>query len=277
MSTITITAIQLGNIPLNDQVVEVRHRLTSDPDIASSYVLDTLNLSVNPDGSLDSPFVIDGLEPDTSYTVWVIHRCSGSSITKVFETEPIYIATRTDDFSRSNCSVGEEGSTVSFTKQYMSTISQQDAEDMADADAANFLIEGQAYANANGECIDVTVPCGEEIQYTGGESYPTEQIVTLGSDLGTVTLSYNAFGIPDKFIVIFDGVEVINTGYRGDASQQTALNDALSLRGEGPETIQGTGVGSATFNKNSSTTTAILRIYAPMSGTSWEAQLSCPE
>lgn len=122
-----------------------------------------------------------------------------------------------------------------------------------------------------------TIPCGVASSYSGGTSYPTIQQVTLGSDTGVVTLNYNAYSIPDKFVVEFDGVEVINTGYRGDSFYQSQLNSALAYYGDPAETIQGFGSGSATFNKTTATTTATVKVYAPMSGTGWVFDLSCPE
>ena len=122
-----------------------------------------------------------------------------------------------------------------------------------------------------------TIPCGAGTSYSGGASYPTIQQVTLGSDTGTVTLDYQAYSVPDKFIVEFDGVEVINTGYRGDAFQQQNLNSALAILGEPAETIQGVGSGSVSFNKTSTSTTAIVKVYAPITGTGWNFTLGCPE
>lgn len=123
---------------------------------------------------------------------------------------------------------------------------------------------------------ETTIACGVESSYSGGESFPTEISVILGSDLGTVTLNFNAIGVPDKFIVMFDGVEVINTGYRGDAGQQATLDAALAARGLPPETIAGGATGTASFVKSTATVTATVLVYAPISGTAWDFNLSCP-
>ena len=122
-----------------------------------------------------------------------------------------------------------------------------------------------------------TIPCGASGSYTGGEAYPTVQNITLGSDTGIVYLNFNAYSVPDKFIVEFDGVEVINTGYRGDAFQQNSLNTALIALGEPTETIAGPGAGILSFNKTTATTTATVKVYAPISGTGWTFTLGCPE
>ena len=121
-----------------------------------------------------------------------------------------------------------------------------------------------------------TVACGEVRSYSGGEVFPTTEIITLGTGTGTITLNFNAYGVPDKFQVEFDGVIVINTGYRGDISDQGALNTALAARGVPQESIAGIGRGTATFTKSTATTTAIVRVYAPISGTAWNYSLSCP-
>lgn len=121
------------------------------------------------------------------------------------------------------------------------------------------------------------IPCGAGSLYKGGEAFPQTDIVDLGTATGLVTLNFDARGIPDKFIVEFDGVEVINTGYRGNDSQQTDLNRELAFRGLPPETIQGVGQGTATFQKTTATTTATVKVFAPQSGTYWEYTLECPQ
>jgi hypothetical protein len=119
-------------------------------------------------------------------------------------------------------------------------------------------------------------PCGSATSYTGGQSFPTEYQVNLGTDTGSVTLDFNANTIPDKFIVVFDGVEVINTGYRGSTSYQSQLDAELISRGLPTETIVGTGQGTASFNKTTSTTTATIKVYAPLDQTAWTVTLNCP-
>lgn len=120
------------------------------------------------------------------------------------------------------------------------------------------------------------IACGVTTPYSGGQTYPTIQEITLGSGTGTVTLNYNAFSVPDKFVVVFDGVEVINTGYRGDAGEQAALDAALATYGAPSETIAGPGSGSANFVKSTATTTATVYVYGPMAGTAWQFTLECP-
>tara|TARA_B110000503_G_scaffold132579_1_gene208662 strand:+ start:977 stop:1825 length:849 start_codon:yes stop_codon:yes gene_type:complete len=131
------------------------------------------------------------------------------------------------------------------------------------------------------EPVVADIPCGAGSQYAGGPAFPQVDVVELGSSTGIVTLTFNARNLPDKFIVEFDGVEVINTGYRGSASYQTTLNTALAELGLNAETIQGVGAGTATFQKTTASTTATVRVFAPINtpslSTVWDYTLSCPQ
>ncbi len=106
--------------------------------------------------------------------------------------------------------------------------------------------------------------------------FPYSQVVTIGSITGSVMFKYNARNVPDKFVVIYEGNEVINSGYRGATSYQSQLNEALLNRGLPKETIMGPGAGSATFLKTGSTATATVQVWSPIVGTGWNWTASCP-
>ncbi len=120
------------------------------------------------------------------------------------------------------------------------------------------------------------IACANVVTFTGGQTFPSAYEITLGSGLGNVILNYNTFNIPDKIIVYFDGVPVIDTGYRGDSSYQSQLTANLALRGVPNEIIQGTGIGTASFNKTTATTKAYVYVYGPLTGTGWNFTLNCP-
>lgn len=121
------------------------------------------------------------------------------------------------------------------------------------------------------------ITCGET-WHTGGEAYPYLYIVIgLGTGIGWVDFSIDTKDIPDKFIVEFNGLEVINTGYRGNVSLQSELNAALAAHGDSPEVIQTLEDNHFYFYKTGSTQNAIVKVYAPMPETQWEFRFRCPD
>lgn len=106
--------------------------------------------------------------------------------------------------------------------------------------------------------------------------FPTQYTITLGSATGSIQLKFNSYNVPDKYIVIYEGNTVINTGYRGASSYQAALNTALLSRGLPSETIITPGHGTATFLKTGSSSTAIVQTWSPLTGTGWNWTASCP-
>jgi hypothetical protein len=88
-------------------------------------------------------------------------------------------------------------------------------------------------------------------------------------------LTYQAYNIPDKWIIVQDGVVILDTGYRGSATYQTDLNNALADRGLPPETIQGVGSGTSIFTV-STLSPVYIYVYAPVGGTSFQTTISCP-
>ena len=119
----------------------------------------------------------------------------------------------------------------------------------------------------------VNLPCGVEI--TGGYTFPTTYAINVGTDTGQVQLDIDTEGAPDKFIVEFDGVEVINTGYRGDTDFQSILYSALAAEGAPAEAIVGSTTGSFIFNKSTSTSIVIVKVYAPIEESEWAFTLGC--
>jgi hypothetical protein len=95
--------------------------------------------------------------------------------------------------------------------------------------------------------------------------------VNLGTDVGLINFNYNSLQSPDRFIVIWDGNVVINTGFRGDSSYNSQLN-AL-----GYPDVSGPGFGSSAFVKDtSSPTSAFVYVLSPFNCTGGNFYMECP-
>lgn len=144
-----------------------------------------------------------------------------------------------------------------------------------------------------------TDACGGLLNYSGGENYPTSNIITLGADTGPVPLQFNAVSVPDRFIVTWDGGVVIDTGYRGslvydfggthrgaftasllgrtDPITSNVYPDFGTYPDDGYPRIVGIAAGVQIFVKSSaSPATATVDVYGPIDGTVWTYTLYCP-
>lgn len=141
--------------------------------------------------------------------------------------------------------------------------------------------------------------CDAPTAFSGGQSYPSSQSVQLGSGTGEVILDFEAFGVPDRFIMHYDDTVVIDTGYRGtsnydfggadrssfnaslsgkvDPILETTYPDISNFPDDGYPRIVSPGDGTASFLKNTtSPTIAQVQVYGPMAGTAWNFTAGCP-
>ena len=123
--------------------------------------------------------------------------------------------------------------------------------------------------------INPSKNCGEGVAYSGVSQYPSTTIINLGSDIGSVSLQFNASDSPDRFTVEFDGAVVIDTGYRGNTSYQGELNSALAALGQPLARITPPDSGVVSFTKSNAFPTAILKVYSPLNPAAWTAIVSC--
>ena len=113
--------------------------------------------------------------------------------------------------------------------------------------------------------------------------------INLGSATGTVTIEYQAYSVPDKFVFTWNGNTYTSgsgngtgSGFVGSSNfaSNSYVQPLTTLTGvyggtTGPQGQNG-GRGTITFNKNSSTSSSNMRISAPLSGTGWWFSVSCP-
>ena len=110
-----------------------------------------------------------------------------------------------------------------------------------------------------------TARCSSLVSSGGAGDYTFN--VFLGSDTGSVTLSYNALAVPNQFIVNYNGSNVIDTGLVGSSGVYNGVT----------VTTVGAGSGTASFTKSSATpTVATVTVKAPYGGSAWEFDLGCP-
>jgi len=124
-------------------------------------------------------------------------------------------------------------------------------------------------------CALIPADCGTQYGYSGGATFPERYEVNFSGATGTSTLTFDAQSYPDKWIIVQGGTVLLDTGYRGSTLFQDALNDALAERGLPPETIAGTGSGSANFTV-SGTEPVYVYVYAPVGNTVYTFTVGCP-
>ena len=170
---------------------------------------------------------------------------------------------------------------------------------------------GSVFFRATGdyemEISPETQTCGTQQTYISNtQSYPTFLQSILGSATGTVTLTPVPFGIPDRWVIDWNGNDVIDTGYISDtpalyniggARRNWVTEDLNGLQvpelaigqvypqpqgGTFPNVIASDGypvinpITAAFFSKNAVTSIANVRVYGPIRGTGWNSTLSCP-
>ena len=149
--------------------------------------------------------------------------------------------------------------------------------------------------------------CGIQQNYVQNTpSYPTFLESILGSTTGVVTLTPVPFGIPDRWVIDWNGNDVIDTGYISDTPalyniggdrRNYITEDLNGLQvpelaigqvypqpqgGTFPNVIASDGypvinpITAAFFSKNAVTSIANVRVYGPIRQTGWNSTLSCP-
>jgi hypothetical protein len=244
-----------------------RRKVSND---ANEYPLDVNNQRTDgPEGS-GLPQSTQAIDPSESdYRTLNLSKCPTAS--------PSYGNAEQSGVFTKECTGTDVGSDVPYSippnTYYRST--QLAADNYA---ADQLAILGQQYANLVGTCSTDVLPCGTPTAFSGGESFPTVNVHTIGPDVSKIVpFNFDAVSVPDKFIIKkIDGTVLLDTGYRGDPGQQAALDAALAAMSLPSEPIVGPGLGMASFLKMFADTTVKVEVYAPISGTAWSYTLGCP-
>jgi hypothetical protein len=145
-----------------------------------------------------------------------------------------------------------------------------------------FTGDVQYYVKVTNDCgedyrtIDI-FRCGENINFMGGQDYPTTITVAINPYLNQ-SINIDPASVPDKFVIEIDGVEVLNTGYIGNTSYQALLDAALIALGDPTETITNPGgAQNYAFLNSAGASYMQLKVFAPLDNTSWNIVTACAD
>ncbi len=155
--------------------------------------------------------------------------------------------------------------------------------------------------------IATAIPCDEAIQFTGNQGIFIFDI-NIGTELGNVNLNHEAFGVPDRFQIEYDGVIVADSLYVGDSltgnppdlgggfvgntynnvpeffwdgTQFVANGNTQNLTIQQSDVApfgQTDGMGTIFFQKITSNPAVMtVRVFAPLGGTAWNMDTECPD
>jgi len=124
---------------------------------------------------------------------------------------------------------------------------------------------------------ETTVGCDQSFNPTGGTGN-FSYVIDFGTGIGQAGINYDAFGVPDRFIISWDGNVVADSGFVGNSAFDQQLIDA----GVDPAHINTSsppnGAGILQFAKTSEyPTEATITVLAPLGSTAWNVTGICPD
>lgn len=108
------------------------------------------------------------------------------------------------------------------------------------------------------------------IDAAGNVAFPSIDRVGIPSGSGSLHLRYDAYSVPDRFIVKAGNNTIIDTGYRGSTSYAVRLGASAAQT----RIITSPGSGTQQAAKASGPTQAVVEVWAPLPGTAWELTLT---
>ncbi len=174
------------------------------------------------------------------------------------------------------------------------------------ADSFTYRVN-DGFVNSNVATVNlfIGVSCTSGLNASGSVGI-YETTVVIGSGTGTTGIIYNAFGVPDRFEIIYNGVVVADSKYVGDSlsgnppsytgllglknldvfqydgSQFVATGENRAVNIQQTDVADGVteptaASGQITFNKTTaSPTTMLVRVTGPVDGTAWNIVNICP-
>lgn len=136
--------------------------------------------------------------------------------------------------------------------------------------------DGFLFGLTAGVSLQTVIGCNQSFSYSG-ESGAFEFQIDFGTDIGTCGINFEAFGVPDKFEIEWNG-QIFSSGYVGESYYNQQLINLGISPSEIKTTNPGSGSGIINFVKSQAfPTTATIRVTAPLSGTGWSMSGICPQ
>ncbi|MDB0602177.1 hypothetical protein PL373_13665 [Tenacibaculum maritimum] len=148
--------------------------------------------------------------------------------------------------------------------------------DQKDQSEVDQLVNGFLSGLTGVEINETIVSCDETFSPSGNVGN-FSYVLDFGDNIGTAGINYNAYSVPDRFIIEWNG-QTFDTGFVGSSSYDAQLITA----GVNPSDINtgspSTGSGMLTFNKSQAfPTQATITVLAPLGGTAWNVTGICPQ
>lgn len=122
---------------------------------------------------------------------------------------------------------------------------------------------------------DDASPCG--VDTPSGGTGVTNTTHYLGSEIGTVTVTYDMYGVPDMLELFYEGVCVAATSpdYTNPYSSGTSYYGIPGGNKDNPGPVSGSGTLSFYYPGLPHATTFVARVTGP-DGTAWNYRFDCP-
>jgi len=142
------------------------------------------------------------------------------------------------------------------------------------AGIVNVFVDGFLSGLTGVEVNENVIDCDDSFSFSG-QSGTFEFDIEFGTDIGQAGINYNAFGVPDRFELEWNG-QIITSGYVGNQNSDQQLLNLGIPPSEINTATPSNGAGSLMFTKNQAfPTTATVRVTAPLSGTGWNVDGVC--
>ena len=120
------------------------------------------------------------------------------------------------------------------------------------------------------------VSCSDNFNYNGSNG-AFEYNIDFGTDTGIAGINYNAYSLPDRFIIEWNG-QTYDSGFRGSSTYNSQLIAAGVSSANINTANPSNGAGTLTFNKNTALPRfAKVTVLAPLGGTAWNVSGICPK